>query len=143
MVVDHVSVFKHVLRRMQHTLLRVPISESSSRGSVPLGIGVARSSKASNLTLCGRVAPLCILSWLHLNFLLPSLPFPPPPPSINLNLNRTYHICYCLIVDLLSGNGPATLKARLYHRGVGIICRNKINNQPHLSSTPSTNNSSF
>jgi hypothetical protein len=105
----HVSVFEHVLRRMQRTLLRVPISESSSRGSVPLDIDVVRSSGASNLTRCPP-----------LNFELASpkflpLPFPPPPPPINLNLNRTHHICYCLIVALLSRDGPAALKARLYH----------------------------
>ena len=50
------------------------------------------------------------------------------PLSINLNLNRMYHICYCLVVDFLSGNRPTTLEAHLYHQGVGIICHSKINN---------------
>jgi len=137
-VMHHASVLEHVLRRMQCTSSRVPISESSSRGPVLLDIGVVRSSGASNLTLPGRVA--------HLHFelaspkIFPLLPFPPPPPPINLDLYRTHHICYCLIVGLLSRVG-----LRSEGTPISLRCWHHLSrqDQSYFSSTPSTNRSSF
>ena len=105
------SVFKHVLRQMQRTMLGVPIPELFSWEYALRAISVVYLSKAGNLIF----RSLLYFKLVSLKKKIPSLPFPPPPPLINFNLNRMYYICYYLVINLLLKNRPATLGAHLYH----------------------------